>query len=562
MSLSAGAAEAGREALRLHQAGRLAQAAELYALVLAQQPQHADALHLLGLVRHQQGDDEAAIGLIRRAVAAGGSAPMYSNLAHILLAHQRLDEAIVCLRHALELQPDFAAGAYNLAVALLKTGNLDAAIAGYRHALSLGAQPDCMSNLLLALQYTDQISPEQLFEEHRRFSRLFEQAIQPLQQAPKNLPEPGRRLHIAYVSGDLRQHAVAYYIEPVLAHHDRKRFQVSCYHNHEIEDSVSARLKQHVDHWHNCARWSDEQLVEQIRTDGIDLLIDLSGHTAANRLLALCYRPAPVQLTWIGYPGTTGLAAVDYRLTDADADPPGLTERYHTEQLIRLPSAASFKPDADSPEVGPLPMLTGKRVTFACLNNPIKITETCVETWARVLREIPGARMVLVGVNNESVRQRLLKNFARHGIEPEKLDMHAALPLPSYLALHGSIDLALDCFPYNGGTSTYHALWMGVPVVSLAGQHTAARSGASILRRAGLERFLVNDLTEYVQLALSLARDPLALAQIRAGLRASLRMAPDTAALELTAALEAALVTAWQRWCAEQQSRPELEEAP
>jgi predicted O-linked N-acetylglucosamine transferase (SPINDLY family) len=363
-----------------------------------------------------------------------------------------------------------------------------------------------------------------------------------------------RRLRIGYVSGDFYGHSVAYYIEPILRHHDKKQFEVFCYYNLDKQDEVTARLKGYADHWIPCSFMTDEALAGRIRADQIDILVDLSGHTAHNRLMTFARKPAPVQATWIGYAGTTGLTAMDYRITDHYMDPPGLSERYHSEQLIRLPgSNVPFSPEACAPEVSELPALSSGQLTLSSLNTLNKINPQVIRLWGRILAALPQARLMLGNVTDPLIRQRLLDLFQEAGISEERLILHPRMSMSDYLALHRQIDFGLDPFPFTGATSTYHALWMGVPVITLAGDNAAARCGVATMGIVGLEQFITRSEEEYLQRTLSIAADLPALNRIRQSLRPKMQQTVCDAA-GITRNLETAYRSMWRQWCQRKES--------
>ena len=384
--------------------------------------------------------------------------------------------------------------------------------------------------------------------EHLRFAQRFEAPLMHHWRWHHNTPDKEKRLKIGYVSGDFRNHAVAYFIEPILGHHDKSQLEVYCYYNHPQHDSITQRIRQMVDHWVPCKSLSDDNLAERIRSDGIDILIDLSGHTGHNRLLTFAKKPAPVQITWLGYPGTTGLAAMDYRLTDAYLDAPSMTEQYHTETLLRLPCAV-FHPDPLSPPVNALPALSSGQFTLACLNNLAKINQDVIRLWARILTALPQARLLLGNVMGESARRGLLDMFAGEGIAADRLILHPKMALSDYLELHHQIDLALDTFPYNGGTSSCHSLWMGVPVMTLAGHTTVSRVGVAVMAGAGLPEFVTSTEDEYVERTLELARDLPRLNQVRQTARDRMNGRPGSDPEDFTRRLEHEYRSVWTRWC-------------
>jgi predicted O-linked N-acetylglucosamine transferase (SPINDLY family) len=566
--------------------GRLQDAALSYQRVAALRPGYTDVHYLLGCILKDQGHAEEAAASYRHEIANHpGHVGAHSDLGTALLDMDRSEEAAACFRRAIELQPDFAAAHYNLGLALTAQLRLEEAAASYRRSLALrpefeaynnlgnvlkdqgrldeaaenyrqacAMRPEATephSNLLFLLNYRAGYDAAALYADHLDWAQRHAEALSAAAAPLGNDPDPARRLKIGYVSADLRDHAVAYFIEPVLQCHDHSRFEIFCYSNHTLVDAVTQRLQGHADHWRAIADLSDEAAADMIRTDGIDILIDLSGHSAHNRLPLFARKPAPVQATWIGYANTTGMSAMDYRFTDANLDPVGMTERYHTEQLVRLPVSACFQPAADSPAVNELPALAAGHVTFACFNNFTKVTEETIACWAQVLAAVPGSRlMLLIGdVENSAARQRTEALFAQHGIAPEQLQLVGRHPLAQYLALHHQVDIALDPFPYNGGTTSVHSLWMGVPVVTLAGSTAVSRVGVTILANAGHEELIAHSVEDYVAIAAGLARDLPRLDKIRAELRARMQASPLIDADGLTRALEAACRTMWQTWC-------------
>ncbi|MBE0475463.1 tetratricopeptide repeat protein, partial [Rhodoferax sp.] len=466
---------------------------------IALQPNFPDASYNLGNALKAMGQPEEAIASYRQALLFNpGFAEYYLKIGNALLDLGRTDEAIASFRQTILLQPTYAEAHYNLANALIKQGQVDEAIACYRRALLLkpddaatlcnyaGARmgqgqsdeaiacyrramtlkPDDVTahtGVLFALQNLATCSAQELFQEHLRFAQQFEAPLKRFWQPHTNPREPDRRLKIGYVSGDFCNHPVAYFLEPILAHHDKTQFELFGYYSHTLQDSHTERIAALMDHWLLCNTLSDEQLAERIRADGIDILVDLSGHTAHNRLLALARKPAPVQVTYIGYPGTTGLSSIDYRISDPWQDPVGLTERYHSETLVRIPGGMAFTPYDDAPAINPLPALGSGELMLACLNNTAKINPVVTSLWARILHALPQARLMLGNVTSNDLRQHLTDLFGQAGIGPERLILQPRVGMDEYLALHHKIDIALDPFPYNGGTTTMHSLWMGVP---------------------------------------------------------------------------------------------------
>ncbi|PKO62799.1 MAG: hypothetical protein CVU24_02475 [Betaproteobacteria bacterium HGW-Betaproteobacteria-18] len=543
--------------------------------------------HLVDLLAGQDKLDDTIQHFQQILLSQPDAVDAHMGLGTALREQGRLDEAIVCYQHAIELQPDDADAYYNLACALHDQGQLDQAAANYQQALfykpsrvletyshlgnvleaqgkledaiasyrqALLLAPDdaaAHSSLLFTMQYASDMSPAQRFQEHQRFAERFEAPFKPSWQAHTNNRDPERRLKVGYVSGDFRNHPVAFFIEPILANHDKSQVEVFGYYNHTQINSDTRRIAAFTDHWLACSDLNDEQLDERIRADGIDILVDLSGHTARNRLLVFARKPAPLQATWIGYSGSTGLTAMDYRITDAWMDPPGMTERYHSEALVRLPHGGlAFIQEPGCPEVNALPALSAGKLVFASLNTLNKINPAVVNVWGRILRALPQARLMLGNVTDGSLESRLLGLFEQVGIGASQLILQPRLTGADYLAIHQQIDIALDPFPYNGGTTTMHSLWMGVPVITLEGDHPLSRFGASLMSRVGLPEFICQSEDDYVQCALELAQDLPGLNRVRQSMRQRMS-GPAWDAANITHNLETAYRDLWRTWCSQ-----------
>jgi predicted O-linked N-acetylglucosamine transferase (SPINDLY family) len=568
-----------------HQAGRLAEAESIYQQILAVAPQHAEALNFLGVIASQTGRHELAVALMRQSIAlAPHSAVFLDNLGTALREIGQLEEAIACSRRALALDPNEPASHHNLANALQDQGHFSEAIASYRRALALAplytaahlglgqalldlglvreaeaayrrvlelepGSAEIHSSLVALLQYRDDIEPAASAAEHRRWDEIHAQPLRPTLPPPTNDPAPERRLRIGYVSPDFRQHPVAFFLEGLLAQHDRAVVEVFCYANVRRSDQGTARLRQHADHWRDIFPLTDAQAATLIRADRIDLLVDLAGHTADHRLLVFARRPAPVQVTYLGYSATTGLGTMDYRLTDAHADPVESGEPASAERLVRLPDCFScYRPPDDAPAVGPLPALSRGHVTFASFHTLAKLNARLLDCWAQILTRVPASRLLLVavGLRDIAAQERLRSFFAERGIPADRLEFHGWLRLAEYLALHRRVDILLDSHPFSGHTASCHALWMGVPVITHVGPRPCSRMVASVLRTVGLSEFIAATPDEYIRLAGELAHDPARLAALRGSLRERLTGSPLTDAARFARAVETAYRQMWR----------------
>jgi predicted O-linked N-acetylglucosamine transferase (SPINDLY family) len=484
------------------------------------------------------------------------------NYGLTLSLYGRYAEALACHERAIAAEPKYALAYFGRAQALHQAHRMAEAVAAYDRFLELEpAHLEARSYRLFALHSLDGVSREQLFADHVAYGRLAPKAgTAPL----PNRPDPARRLRLAFLSPDLRIHSVAFFLEPLLAHLDREGFELYLYHDHFREDAVSARLKSLAVVWRNFVGQPAATVEATIRADAPDILVDLAGHTGmTSRLPLFAKRLAPVQVTYLGYPNTTGVPAMDYRFTDGIADPAGDAEAFATEQLVRFaPTAWSYAPPADAPVVAPLPALAKGRVTFGCFNTPAKITDQVLALWARILQGVPGSRLCLkgAGFGEAAVRAHYVTKLGELGVAPEALVfLERTADTKSHLACYAGIDLALDTMPYNGTTTTCEAMWMGVPVVTLAGDRHMARVGASLLHAVGHPELIAADADDYVARAIRLASDPAQLAVLRAGLRGDLQRSPLLDHAGQAARFGAALRGCWQNWCA---TRPAAENGP
>jgi len=513
----------------------------------------------LGTAYSSLGRADEAVACQRRAIALEPENPKhYVNLGAALKAKGLLGEAADAYRQAAALKPDYDYAINNLGNLLREQGRLDEAITCFREAMRIS--PDYLtaySNLLFTLNSVPDMSPERIYAEHRRFGEIVE-AKAPAAAPYVNLPDPGRRLRIGYLSPDFLGHSVAYFIENLLEHHDRSQIEVVCYAVNKRSDSLSRRLQARADHWRSCSFLSDAELAALIRADQIDIMVELAGHTAENRLTMMAHRPAPVQVSYLGYPNTTGLKAIDYRLTDALVDPPGECDRLHSEELVRLPrSFLCFRPSDFAGEVPARPSLENGYVTFGSFNVLAKMTDDVVSTWAGILAQVPKSRLLLKcnAFADPATVELYRRRFRDVGIAAERIDLLGRQPLiGDHLAMYGKVDIALDPFPYNGTTTTCEALYMGVPMVALRGDRHVGRVTAALLHHVGLDELVADDVDDYVAKAVALARDPLRLQALSAGLRPRMQESPLMDAPGFAREMEAAYRTMWRRWC---ERRPE-----
>ena len=470
-------------------------------------------------------------GLRELASLAPHAAVHGCNLGLALITLGKLSEGAAALDRALSIDPHFAPALVGRAFALQQAHRIPEAAAAYELALAQDPKhAGAASARLLCLNYLDTVSAEQLYVEHRQFGQRIEGALPPLthRQLLTTDRDPDRRLRLAFFSPDLRNHSVAYFLEPLLRHLDREQFEVVLYHDHFTVDATSERLRAHASLWRNFVGLPHAAVEARIRSDAPDILVDLAGHTGFNRLPLFARRLAPVQLSYLGYPNTSGLAAMDFRFTDALADPHGLADRLHSEKLIRFSSCAwVYEPPSSAPDLSTPPSASdpARPFSFGSFNNLSKVTPSTLRLWAQVIAAVPGSQLVLKGSGLDP--KRLQPQLAAAGFSPAQVRLLPLRPgFAEHLASYGEIDVALDPFPYNGTTTTCEALWMGRPVVTLAGDRHAARVGASLLSAIGHADWVAQSPDDYVRIARQLSSDRSALASACLSLRDHLRASP------------------------------------
>jgi predicted O-linked N-acetylglucosamine transferase (SPINDLY family) len=539
----------------LRDQGQLEEAVASYQRAVTLSPDCPAFFSNLGNTLRDLGRTDDAVEVYRKALDADpGNAEARVNLGNAFKEMGQLAEAEAAYRQALLVQPDMAETHFNLGTVFQDQYRIADAIACYRRALSL--RPNHViahSNLLMNIQYDPEVTPETLLEEALDWERKQLAGVR-ADLSHSNVPDPERRIRIGYVSGDFRRHPVGYFLDGVLACHHADRFEVFCYANQSHNDDLTDRLRKNAHHWRDIVGSTDGRVADLIRADSVDILVDLSGHTARNILTVFAGKPAPVQATWAGYVGTTGLSAMDYLISDNRETPEG-TDRWYREEIVRLPDCyVCYTPPDYAPPVASLPARENGFVTFGCFNNLSKLNPAVLELWSRLLREMADVRLLLVtkGLDDAETRERFREPFARAGVA-ERVYFRGMLPHPELLARYGEVDIALDPFPYSGGLTTLESLWMGVPVITLGGDRFAARHSLSHLTAAGLTDFITDDADSYLEAASSLAGNLPRLESLRFSLRDTMAASPLCDCPRFTRNLEGAYRTMWRRWCAGRQ---------
>lgn len=535
-------------ALALHECGRLDEAGVLYGTVLEAQPDNVRALvnHALLLTARR---DPAAEAQLRRARELGSKDHRVAlALGGYLRDRERFAEAAPLLKEVLAREPDNVTAVAALSVCCLSLGRHDDAAALFHRLNALDCEHfGALGIALFVGAHLEALPPEQLFRIHQRFGALIEARITPM-AGHANSRDPDRRLRVGFVSGDFNDHAIAHFLLPVWRHLGKERIALYGYAASSKRDAVTEAFQALTEGWHDAVGQSDELLAERIRRDGIDVLFDLSGHTAFHRLGAFAHKPAPVQISWCGYPGTTGLTRMDYFLADTTFSPPGMLEAQFTEKLLLPWASSAFAEEPDLPEVVPPPASRGLPFTFGSFNRVSKLTPQTLALWAEVLRAAPAARLCVGGIADGD-QAWLREAFERLGVAPERLSFLPRSGKRAYLEAHGQIDLLLDALPYSGGTTTAHGVWMGVPTLTLAGRTLAGRQSLNTLGHCGLEAFIAADREAFIAAAVGWTQRVDELAALRAGMRDRLRHSsigqPELAAEAVADAIRAA----WRRWC-------------
>jgi FkbM family methyltransferase len=580
-----------QKALQRYNAGLYQEAGRLLDSHLKSFPKDDAALNLAGLIDYQTGRYDSSLQWFRSAIQLKDQEHSYhNNLGAALQDKGDLKGAIPCFLKALDLNPDYSQASFNLGGAYKVLGELSLAMEWYEYTLARNpdftlaynnkaciykdqgrideaielfreaAQRDPVnaaatgSNCLLCLNYLEEADPETVFRQHKEWAARHAPETGHINCDCPNDAIPTRRIRVGYVSADFRNHSVAFFIHPIIEGHDRKQVEVFCYADVAKPDAVTQVMMTNADHWQNIHGMSDEQVFQCIQKAHIDILVDLAGHSGRNRMKLFARKPAPIQVSYLGYPNTTGLTAMDYRFTDAVADPPGLTDAYYTENLIRLPEGfLCYNPLVGTPDVANPPCLENGYITFGSFNNRAKINSKTIALWAGLLTRIPDSRLILKSslASDRDARQQLLSLFVQNGIEASRIEILSHLSaFDEHLKQYQRVDIALDTFPYNGTTTTCEALWMGVPVITLSGNTHASRVGASILSRLGLNGWIISSADDYSNISATLANDIENLKYLRRTLREKFQNSSLMNENKFMAKLETAYRRMWQHWCA------------
>ncbi|MFC1772587.1 tetratricopeptide repeat protein [Pseudomonadota bacterium] len=540
--------------IALKESGDFESAATVLGHAARLSPGHIEALNGIADAYMKLGNVDQSISAYKESLLVDpGNAGVYANLGNLYLNKGLLREAESCYRKAVSLKPGIPV-ADNIGSVLSAQGKIKEAIDVYHKALVRHPNDrQLLSNMLLTLNYVPHLDRDTTFKEHKRINSA-NRLVSP-ERALSNTPDPDRRLRIGYVSPDFREHSVAYFIEPILEMHRRSEFEVHGYSSVPKPDLVTERLESSVDHWVNISKMSPDQVADKVQHDQIDILVDLAGHTAHNSLDVFSLQPAPIQITYLGYPNTTGLDTMHYRFVDEITDPPD-QDLYYTEQLLRLPGCfLCYKPPEGTHPVSPLPAKTSGRITFGSFNNLSKINEEVVKLWADIIKAVPGSHLLIKNpsLTDKDTRLRYLKSFMEHGLEETSIELTGHTPTrEEHLHLYSRVDIALDTLPYNGTTTTCEALWMGVPVITLTGSNHASRVGTSLLRAVGHNEWVAASSEDYIDIARRLSASYDNLAAIRLNLRDSVAGSDLCAVDSFMAKLEPVYRNIWSDWCANQ----------
>ena len=567
--------------------GKREEAAEMLQMALKLAPDYGEAMNNLGVALRESGRPEESLPWFEKASEKSPNKPdIWNNLALAYKDVGKLPQALKAAAKAVDIDPLYAAGHFTLSICrhldndldgaleagrkaadlapnhpsalcalgykLIEVGDVEEGLALLKHSLSIFPDPEAYSNVFLAINYLERFRPEDVFVMHEEWGRMQMEIAKPEALEFHRYRDPHRRLRVGYMSPDFRMHSVFFFAEPILRNHNKEQVEVFCYSNLTRPDSKTIQAQVYADHWRDIGSLKGEEIVETIRADELDILVELAGHTAGNLLPVLAHRMAPIQISAIGYPCTTGLPTIDYRISDPHCSPDG-SEHLNTERLLRLPESFwCYSPPDTAPDVAPLPVDQRGTITFASINNFAKVTEAVQDVWAQVLLAVPDARLILQagGCASKVAREKVAARFASHGVAEDRLDFRGHAGFDDFMRLFEEVDIVLDPFPFNGGTTTCHNLWMGTPTITLAGKAHAGRMGVSMLTNLGLTDLIAVDHQDYVRIAQELAGDPHRLREIRKTLRTRMEASPLRDEVRYTRQLEQAYRDVWSQYCA------------
>jgi protein O-GlcNAc transferase len=536
----------------LRHMGRPDEAVAACRQAIALSPNYVEAYNSLGIALKENGQLEEAVATCRQATVIEPDFPdAYVSLGNALIDNGQLDDAVAAYGQAIRLRPDYAAAHNNLGNALKDKGQLDEAIAAYGQAIALEPDnPQVHSSLIFTIYFHPEYNARAIAEEHRRWGQRHAEPLKRFVRRHDNDRDPERRLRVGYVSPDFKEHCQALFMTPLLAAHNSRHVKIICYSDVVRGDARTSQLQRYAAQWRNIVGRSDQDVADLIREDRIDVLVDLTMHMARNRLLVFARKPAPVLVCWLAFPGSTGVETIDYRLSDPYIDPPGIDESVYSERTMRLPDTFWCYEPLDGREipVNPLPALDTGTITFGCLNNFCKINDGILDLWAQVLRQVENSRLLLLAPAG-SHRQWTVDRLSKEGIDPRRIEFVARMPRREYLKQYHLIDVGLDSFPSNGHTTSLDSLWMGVPVVTLVGQHPVSRAGWCQLSNLGLTELAAHHARDFVRIATDLANDLPRLAQLRSTLRQRMQNSPLMDARRFARNIETAYRLMWRNWC-------------
>jgi protein O-GlcNAc transferase len=508
--------------------GKLQKAIQYLDYAIQLYPDNAEVYNNRGVVFREFKQFNKALDSFDKAIQLNPDyTEAYSNLGSLLSKIGQFDQAIKNYQIAIRKNPNYAEAYYNYANMLSDLGYMQEALENYDSCIRLENNfITAYSNRALTLNYCIDITADKIFKKHCELEHYLKNHLM-IDQFIANKRYKNPRIKVAYLSPDFHTHSVSYFFLPLLKSHNKNLLESYCYYNNDINDGMTTMLKNTAEHWRSIKDLNDQAVVELIIKDNIDILIDMAGHTSNNRLTVFSYKAAPIQISWLGYPNTTGINAINYRFTDEIADPVGESDQFYSEQLIRLPHGfLCYQGDETIPMQQQLPAIKNGYITFASFNNLSKINNLVINVWSKILNALPESKLVLKSkfFTNSEIKSRYLNLFAKQGIEISRIRLLSFLAKKEdHLGMYNTIDIGLDPFPYNGTTTTCEALWMGVPTITLKGNRHSSRVGTSIMTHIGLEEFIAKDEQEYINIAIQLANNTLCLANIRAHLRQQLQ---------------------------------------